>query len=43
MAEAHEWTLRRLRKMAGRLTKQAHLRASSNARSRRRSNARARQ
>jgi hypothetical protein len=28
MAEAHEWTLRRLREMAGRLTEQAYLRAS---------------
>ena len=27
MAEAHEWTLRRLREMAGRLTEQAYLRA----------------
>jgi len=29
MAEAHEWTLRRLREMAGRLTEQAYLRASA--------------
>jgi hypothetical protein len=28
MAEAHEWTLRRLREMAGRLTEQAYLLAS---------------
>jgi hypothetical protein len=28
MAEAHEWTLRRLREMGGRLTEQAYLRAS---------------
>src|SRR4051812_37152766 len=28
MAEAHEWTLRRLREMAGRLTEQAYLCAS---------------
>jgi hypothetical protein len=28
MAEGHEWTLRRLREMAGRLTEQAYLRAS---------------
>jgi hypothetical protein len=28
MAEAHEWTLRRLREMAGRLTEQAYLHAS---------------
>ena len=28
MAEAHEWTLRRLREMAGRLSEQAYLRAS---------------
>ena len=28
MAQAHEWTLRRLREMAGRLTEQAYLRAS---------------
>ena len=28
MAESHEWTLRRLREMAGRLTEQAYLRAS---------------
>src|SRR5690349_5754734 len=27
MAEAHEWTLRRLREMAGRLTEQAYSRA----------------
>jgi hypothetical protein len=27
MAEAHDWTLRRLREMAGRLTEQAYLRA----------------
>ena len=29
MAEAHEWSLRRLREMAGRLTEQAYLRASA--------------
>src|SRR6516164_7360865 len=29
MAEAHEWTLQRLREMAGRLTEQAYLRASA--------------
>jgi hypothetical protein len=29
MAEAHEWTLRRLREMAGRLTEQAYLRAGA--------------
>jgi hypothetical protein len=29
MAEAHAWTLRRLREMAGRLTEQAYLRASA--------------
>jgi hypothetical protein len=29
MAEAHEWTLRRLREMAGRLAEQAYLRASA--------------
>jgi hypothetical protein len=29
MAEAHEWTLRRLREMAGRLTEQAYLKASA--------------
>jgi hypothetical protein len=29
MAEAYEWTLRRLREMAGRLTEQAYLRASA--------------
>jgi hypothetical protein len=29
MADAHEWTLRRLREMAGRLTEQAYLRASA--------------
>jgi hypothetical protein len=29
MARAHEWTLRRLREMAGRLTEQAYLRASA--------------
>jgi hypothetical protein len=29
MAEAHEWTVRRLREMAGRLTEQAYLRASA--------------
>ena len=29
MAQAHEWTLRRLREMAGRLTEQAYLRASA--------------
>lgn len=34
MAEAHEWTLRRLREMAGRLTEQAYLRASEAAGSR---------
>ena len=28
MAEAHEWTLRRLREMTGRLTEQAYLRAT---------------
>ncbi len=28
MAEGHEWTMRRLREMAGRLTEQAYLRAS---------------
>jgi hypothetical protein len=28
MAEAHAWTLQRLREMAGRLTEQAYLRAS---------------
>ena len=29
MAEAHAWTLQRLREMAGRLTEQAYLRAMS--------------
>jgi hypothetical protein len=29
MAEAHEWTLRRLREMAGRLTEQAYFKASA--------------